>query len=288
MNSKSSIRNFFHPVNTQKKTKLTNSCATSFEASNDSTAFVEKEIFFSAEQIVTTNRTDSSNWSHLNYLEHSWKNQLKNEFTKPYFLNLKQFVDEERQKHTVYPSVEDTFSAFRFCPYEAVKVVIIGQDPYHGPNQAHGLAFSVLRGVQNPPSLQNIFKEAINDVKILRPNHGNLEYWCNQGVLLLNTCLTVRKGEPNSHQKRGWELFTDAVIRELSYKNNLVYLLWGKPAQAKCINIDRSKNVVITSSHPSPLGAMKTNEPFISSKCFSRCNDALISYGKDPIDWNVK
>eukprot|EP01035_Chromulina_nebulosa_P019162 gene19162-25005_t len=179
------------------------------------------------------------------------------------------------------------FACFSLCSYSDVKVVIIGQDPYHGPNQANGLAFSVNIGVPLPPSLQNILKEAQDDVGIKKPTHGNLDCWSRQGVLLLNTCLTVRQGEPNSHQKQGWEIFTDAVIESLCQRDNIVYLLWGNPAQTKCKMINKSLNTIITSSHPSPLGAYKTNQPFMGSRCFSRCNETLIKYGKEPIDWNV-
>eukprot|EP01034_Spumella_vulgaris_P025778 gene25778-32270_t len=182
------------------------------------------------------------------------------------------------------------FSAFNLCPFDTVKVVVIGQDPYHGPGQAHGLAFSVQHGVAIPPSLKNMIKELTNDPDSVmnKPGHGNLEHWSQQGVLLLNNVLTVRKADANSHQKHGWEQFTDAVVRELSKREGLVYLLWGKPAQLKCKNIDSTKNTIITSSHPSPLAAYKTDEPFIGSKCFSRCNAALVERGQTPIDWTIR
>jgi len=173
------------------------------------------------------------------------------------------------------------------CPFDNVKVVIIGQDPYHGPSQAHGLAFSVLRGIAPPPSLRNIFQEASKDVGISLPSHGNLEAWARQGVLLLNVCLTVRKGEANSHNKKGWEAFTDQVVKELAKKDGIVYLLWGKPAAEKCKGINAQKNYIITSSHPSPLGAYKTDKPFMGSKCFSKCNEQLRIWGKTEIDWNL-
>ena len=189
---------------------------------------------------------------------------------------------------TIYPPPQDIFSAFNLCTLEKVKVVIVGQDPYHGIGQGHGLAFSVRKDVPNPPSLRNIFKEAMSDVGIDDPkNTGNLEGWAKQGVLLLNTVLTVRRGEANSHAKWGWEQFTDEVIKTINEKNeSFVFLLWGSPAHKKAKKVDESKHTVIRTSHPSPLGATKTASPFLSSKCFSRANKALIAYGKEPIDWN--
>ena len=238
--------------------------------------------------ISNASKPESGEYISLASMEVGWRSQLQNETSKPYFKRLEQFIENERKSHTIYPPQEKIFSAFNLCPLENVKVVIIGQDPYHGPNQAHGLAFSVQPPTPPPPSLNNIFKEINNDLKHPIPSLGNLEAWSKQGVFLLNTCLTVRKSEANSHQKHGWEDFTDAVIKVLSKKEGIVYLLWGNPAQTKCKSIDSKKNVVITCSHPSPLGAYKTNEPFMGSKCFSRCNEALVKYGKDPIDWKLK
>jgi uracil-DNA glycosylase len=233
----------------------------------------------------------------------SWSDLLQNEFTKTYFRNLMRYVDGEYKTATVYPPREQIFSAFTTCDLDQLKVVIIGQDPYHGPNQAHGLSFSVLEGNAPPPSLRNIFKEARvspsllslsfsflssqTDVGITQPKHGNLTCWSRQGVFLLNNVLTVRRSEPNSHQNKGWEEFTDAVIRELNKRDRLIFILWGKPAQTKGKSINTKKHLVITSSHPSPLGATKTKEPFIGSRCFSRCNTALTEMGKDPINWEV-
>lgn len=223
-------------------------------------------------------------------VEIGWKSALKAEVSKPYFVKLDRFVRKERDSHSIFPKEENIFSCLDWCPFDNVKVVIIGQDPYHGPNQANGLAFSVENGVTIPPSLRNMLKEACDDpaVKIPPPQHGNLECWARQGVLLLNTVLTVRRAEANSHQKQGWEQFTDAVVKQLSRKRNLVYLLWGKPAQAKCKGIDSSANCVITCSHPSPLGAYKTDQPFMGSRCFSRCNEWLVAHGQEPIDWQVR
>ena len=226
-------------------------------------------------------------------MEPSWKAALCGEFKKPYFNRLLMFLEGEKKAgKVVYPPVNQMFSAFELCPLDKVKVVCIGQDPYHGPGQAHGLAFSVAKGVAIPPSLKNMIKEAASDENLSprvkdQPGHGNLESWAKQGVLMLNTCLTVRKREANSHQKRGWEEFTDAVVRALAKKEGVIYLLWGKPASKKCANINTSKNTAIRSSHPSPLGAYKTDAPFMGSKCFSRCNTALSAQGETPIDWNL-
>ena len=206
-----------------------------------------------------------------------------------------------RKSHTVYPPACDTFSALNLTPLKDVKIVIMGQDPYHGPLQAHGLSFSVRKGVQVPRSLMNIYKELSNDnvnfpATGRMPNHGYLERWAKQGVLMLNAVLTVRKGVPNSHGKKGWESFTDEVIRILVKESEasgkgLVFLLWGKPASAKAQAIlhrgGRTKHKVICTSHPSPLGASKTKSPFLGSKCFSRANEALKELGMEPIDWNV-
>ena len=211
----------------------------------------------------------SVDWEPLTSLSRSWKEVVLAEYPKPYFRSLVTFVKAEQAKHTIYPPSKEIFTAFNLCPLDSVRVVIIGQDPYHGPNQAHGLAFSVKSGVDLPPSLRNIFMELRNDLGISTSKGGNLEKWSRQGVMLLNTVLTVRKGEAFSHQKMGWEQFTDAVIRKLAAGDRrLVFLLWGKPAQSKIATcgIDRSRHVVITSSHPSPLAASKTSEPFLCSK----------------------
>lgn len=226
-------------------------------------------------------------------MEPSWKAALVAEFKKPYFNRLVTFLEGEKKAgKVVYPPVNQLFSSLELCPLDKVKVVCIGQDPYHGPGQAHGLAFSVVKGVAIPPSLKNMIKEAASDENLSprvkdQPGHGNLENWAKQGVLMLNTCLTVRKGEANSHQKKGWEEFTDAVVRALAKKEGIVYLLWGNPASAKCANINMTKNTAIKTSHPSPLGAYKTDKPFMGSKCFSRCNTALSTQGKSMIDWNL-
>lgn len=221
-------------------------------------------------------------------MDESWYAHLKQEFPRPYFRSLVGFLaSEEAKKKTIYPAPENVFATLRDCPFSSLKVVILGQDPYHGPHQAHGLSFSVMAGVATPPSLANIYKEAISDVKIKKPSHGCLTGWSKQGVLMLNAVLTVRRGEPNSHKNKGWEKFTDAVIERINNKtSNVVFLLWGRPAQLKGVLINKSKHLVLTSSHPSPLGATKTNEPFIGSKCFSKANEYLKKHGKDPIDWN--
>ncbi|KAL3662806.1 hypothetical protein V7S43_012208 [Phytophthora oleae] len=223
-------------------------------------------------------------------MHQSWFDLLQKEFARGSFQALTRFLGgEEGRKKTIYPPPADIFAALRDCAFSDLKVVILGQDPYHGPQQAHGLSFSVRHGVPPPPSLKNIFKEAMNDVNIARPTHGCLSCWSRQGVLLLNTVLTVRRGEPNSHKKRGWEQLTDAIISKVNKDaSNVVFLLWGKPAQEKGALIDTKRHLVVRSSHPSPLGATKTNAPFLGSKCFSRANSYLKEHGKEPIDWNVK
>lgn len=216
-------------------------------------------------------------------IEESWKEQLEVEFGKPYFQELTSFVRKEYQTQTIYPPGSFIFNAFNLCPFNDTKVVIIGQDPYHGPNQAHGLCFSVNDGVEFPPSLNNIFKEIKNDLDIPVPTSGNLTRWAEQGVLLLNATLTVRARQAGSHQNKGWEQFTDAVIDILSMEcNNIVFILWGNYAQQKGKNIDANRHLVLKSAHPSPLSA---HRGFFGSKHFSITNEYLIEHGKQPIDW---
>ena len=213
----------------------------------------------------------------------SWNSRLSVEFDKPYFQNLIQFVRQEYQSQVVYPPGKEIFKAFDFCSFEDAKVVIIGQDPYHGPGQANGLCFSVHDGVRQPPSLVNIFKEIKADLGKDIPVSGNLERWAKQGVLLLNATLTVRASSPGSHQNKGWEIFTDAVIKKLSdEKENIVFLLWGAYAQKKGEVIDRSKHHVLMSAHPSPFSA---DRGFFGCKHFSKTNDYLRSKGLKEIDW---
>lgn len=216
-------------------------------------------------------------------IEESWKEALMPEFSKDYFIRLTDFVRKEYHETTVYPPGKLIFNAFNLCPFDKVKVVIIGQDPYHGPGQAHGLCFSVNDGIQPPPSLVNIFKEINNDLGKPIPQSGNLTRWAEQGVLLLNATLTVRAHQAGSHQRRGWEEFTDAVIRKLAEeKKNLVFILWGAYAQKKGAFIDRSKHLVLTSVHPSPLSA---RSGFFGNHHFSLANDYLVKNGKTAIDW---
>lgn len=216
-------------------------------------------------------------------IEESWKEALMPEFSKDYFIRLTDFVRKEYHETTVYPPGKLIFNAFNLCPFDKVKVVIIGQDPYHGPGQAHGLCFSVNDGIQPPPSLVNIFKEINNDLGKPIPQSGNLTRWAEQGVLLLNATLTVRAHQAGSHQRRGWEEFTDAVIRKLTEeKSNLVFILWGAYAQKKGAFIDRSKHLVLTSVHPSPLSA---HSGFFGNHHFSLANDYLVKNGKTAIDW---
>ncbi|RSC93883.1 uracil-DNA glycosylase [Tenacibaculum singaporense] len=214
----------------------------------------------------------------------SWKNILQSEFEKPYFENLTSFVKNEYSKHTCYPKGSDIFAAFDFCALDDLKVVILGQDPYHGVGQANGLCFSVHDGVTHPPSLINIFKEIEKDVNIPYPKSGDLSRWAKQGVLLLNATLTVRAGEAGSHQKQGWEQFTDAVIQKISEeKEDVVFLLWGGFAKKKAKLIDKNKHHILTSGHPSPLSANRGY--WFGNKHFSKTNDFLQSIGAATIQW---
>lgn len=218
-------------------------------------------------------------------IEKSWKKFLSDEFEKEYFKQLISFVKEEYSKKEIFPKKEDIFRAFQLCPFVKVKVVIIGQDPYHEDKQANGLAFSVSRDVLNPPSLQNIYKELKDDLNIEVPKTGELEGWAKQGILLLNASLTVEAHKAGSHQNKGWEEFTDAVVQKLSdEKENLVFILWGKYAQEKGKNIDIKKHFIITSPHPSPFSA---NKGFFKSKPFSKTNKYLKSKNIKEINWSL-
>lgn len=216
-------------------------------------------------------------------IETNWKSKLIDEFQKEYFISLVDFIKSEYQNNTIYPPGNMIFNSFNLCPFNKVKAVIIGQDPYHGPGQAHGLCFSVKEGVAFPPSLINIFKEIEMDIGVPRPMTGNLERWANQGVLLLNATLTVRAHLAGSHQKKGWEQFTDSVIKILNNeKQNIVFFLWGAYAQKKGEAIDRSRHLVLESVHPSPLSASRG---FFGNKHFSRCNEYLKLHSIEPINW---
>jgi uracil-DNA glycosylase len=219
-------------------------------------------------------------------IEESWKEILRDEFNASYFISIKEFLVEEKQKFTIYPPGGLIFNAFNLTPYDAVRVVILGQDPYHGQGQAHGLCFSVPRGIAAPPSLINIFKEIRQDVGIPIPKHGNLERWARQGVLLLNATLTVRANQAGSHQRKGWENFTDAVIRQLSKQRaGLVFLLWGKFAQDKESLIDTNKHYILKAAHPSPYSAYNG---FFGCKHFSKTNEILRRHGLPEIDWRTE
>ena len=217
-------------------------------------------------------------------LPSSWHTQLQNELDKLYFKDLLLFLEGEYKFQTVFPLRENIFKAFELCPWETLKVVLIGQDPYHGPHQAHGLCFSVNEGIALPPSLKNIYKEMSQDLGTTKPQSGNLSFWASQGILMLNATLTVRKDEPESHQNKGWEIFTDAVIAQIAtHKSQLVYILWGAYAQKKSKQIDKTQNLVLSSAHPSPFSA---NRGFFGSKPFSQTNVYLQQQGKTPIIWN--
>lgn len=217
--------------------------------------------------------------------EESWWSVLKSEFEKPYIHVLEQFLHNERRDFVVYPPQNELFNAFSLTDWTDVKVVIIGQDPYHGDGQAHGLSFSVRKGVRKPPSLQNIFKELNSDIGMGIPTHGSLETWARQGVLLLNTCLTVRKQSPASHQNKGWEFFTNAVIHKISAeKKNVVFMLWGNHAHHKASLINLNKHLILKAVHPSP---MSVHRGFFGCKHFSEANRYLMDNHISPIDWNT-
>jgi len=218
-------------------------------------------------------------------IETSWKQALRDEFSKEYFSDLKLFLLEEKKKYRVFPKGQMIFNAFNHTPFDKVKVVLLGQDPYHGPGQAHGLCFSVPEGVQKPPSLVNILKELKTDLGIEEPRHGNLTKWADQGVLLLNATLTVRENQAGSHQNHGWETFTDAAIMQLSlHRMGLIFILWGNYAVAKQVLIDPSKHFVLTSVHPSPLSA---HRGFFGCRHFSQTNNLLRQQGVEEIDWRL-
>jgi uracil-DNA glycosylase len=219
-------------------------------------------------------------------IEESWKAILYNEFQKPYFFELKKFLQEEKQQYKIYPPGNLIFNAFNQIPFNKVKVVLLGQDPYHGPGQAHGLCFSVPVNIPMPPSLINIFKEIRDDLGIPMPSHGNLESWAKQGVLLINATLTVRANQPLSHHKKGWETFTDSVIQSISeQKKGVVFLLWGNNAKAKEQLIDASKHFILKAAHPSPFSAANG---FFGCKHFSKTNEILKEQSIEPIDWSIK
>ena len=222
----------------------------------------------------------------MNNLTNDWNGLLSSEFHNDYYLQLTNFLEEEYKTKQIYPQVENIFNALKYTSYNDVKVVILGQDPYHGPSQADGLSFSVKAGMPIPPSLLNIYKELYTDLGCYIPNNGHLENWANEGVLLLNTVLTVRAGEPNSHKNKGWEHFTSKIITLLNDRTSpLVFILWGKNAQTMVSLITNPIHHIIKSAHPSPLSAYRG---FFNSKPFSNTNNFLISHGNRPIDWQIK
>lgn len=215
-----------------------------------------------------------------------WDKILEGEFDKEYYKNIRSFLKKEYETQTIYPNMFDLFNALKYTPYDSAKVVIIGQDPYHGPNQAHGLCFSVQDGIVPPPSLVNIYKEINADLGIPIPKSGNLTKWAKEGVLLLNNVLTVRAGSPNSHKGKGWEIFTDCVISHINNREKpVVFLLWGANAKSKAKLITNTKHLVLTTVHPSPLSAYNG---FFGCKHFSKANEFLIKTGQEPIDWSVE
>lgn len=223
----------------------------------------------------------------MSMLTNDWSLALKDEFNKPYYRDLYRFVKEEYSTKVVYPPADDIFNALHLTPLKDVKVLILGQDPYHNEHQAHGLSFSVLPDQKDiPPSLQNIYKELQEDLGCYIPNNGYLKKWADQGVLMLNTVLTVRAHEPNSHQGRGWENFTDAIIQAVNQKDEpVVYMLWGRPAQSKIPMLTNPKHLILKAPHPSPLSAYRG---FFGCRHFSRCNEFLSQNGLEPIDWQIE
>jgi len=219
-------------------------------------------------------------------IEQSWYLSLITQFEAPYFADLNSFLINEKTKSVIYPQEDKIYEAFNLTPFDSVKVVVLGQDPYHGKGQAHGLCFSVQDGVKPPPSLKNIFKEISSDLGFLQPSYGNLTSWAQQGVLMLNATLTVRANEPGSHQNKGWEVFTDYVVKLISEtKTGVVFLLWGRYAQSKEILIDTSKHLVLKAAHPSPFSA---HNGFFGCKHFSKTNSYLSSIGKGSIKWHIE
>ena len=220
------------------------------------------------------------------YIGNDWDEVLGSEFEKEYYKRLMKFLEEERQDNTIYPPEEDVFNALKFSPYNNTKVVILGQDPYHEPGQAHGLCFSVNKGVKIPPSLVNIYKEMQNDMGIIQPNHGYLADWAYQGVLLLNTVLTVRRGEANSHKGKGWEKFTDRIVELLNQREKpMVFILWGANAKSKQSLITNKDHMILSGAHPSPLSAYNG---FFGGGYFSKANRFLELTGQEPIDWQLR
>ncbi len=219
-------------------------------------------------------------------LNNSWQEYLKDEFEKPYYRQLREFLKMEYQTHRVYPEMHDIFNALKLVSYEEVKVVILGQDPYHGAGQAHGMAFSVKPGVKTPPSLMNIYKELRDSMNLTIPNNGYLMKWAQQGVLLLNTVLTVREGEPQSHKGKGWEVFTDRVISILNErKDPVIFILWGAPAKKKASLITSPWHKILMAAHPSPLSA---HNGFFGCNHFNQVNQYLLELGKEPIDFQIE
>lgn len=220
----------------------------------------------------------------MDKIGNNWDDILKEEYNKPYFEKLMNFIEDEYSKYTIYPDRNNIYNALKLTPPDKVKVVILGQDPYINKNQANGLSFSVQPGIAIPPSLRNIFREQRKDLGIIQPNSGDLTKWAEQGVLLLNTTLTVRAGLSNSHQGKGWGIFTDSIIKYLGQKENIVFMLWGNNAKAKRKLIDSSKNLILEAAHPSPLSATRG---FFGCQHFSKANNYLIEHNLSPIDWQL-
>lgn len=284
--SKRDITSFFKSTGSSKKAKSVpeESAAEQKDKNTDSKPVVENQII-----PPSTSASTSGDLVYIPRIPESWQAVLGRQESKPYYKALDAFLSKEANNNKkIYPPKEEIFTALSMCPFNDVRVVIIGQDPYHGAGQGHGLAFSVKHDVKVPPSLRNIIKEATISVGIKKPTHGNLSNWASQGVLMLNNVLTVEATKADSHKKQGWENFTDEVVRVLNKdRDNLVFMLWGKPSSLKGASVDRKRHLVISSSHPSPLGCTKTSAPFNGSNCFKLANDYLAKNGKAEIDWSL-
>uniref|UniRef100_A0A671TB71 Uracil-DNA glycosylase n=1 Tax=Sinocyclocheilus anshuiensis TaxID=1608454 RepID=A0A671TB71_9TELE len=281
-----SITSFFSPMTKKRNLDEIHTCPGDRDDVTSSLSLSPEQVERISKNKKAALERLAANQAVPNGIGESWKKALNAEFGKPYFKSLMSFVAEERQKHTIYPPENEVFTWTQTCDIKDVKVVILGQDPYHGPNQAHGLCFSVQRPVPPPPSLVNIFKELASDIKgFEQPGHGDLTGWAKQGVLLLNAVLTVRAHQANSHKDKGWETFTDAVIHWLSTNmQGLVFILWGSYAQKKGAAIDKKRHHVLQTVHPSPLSA---HRGFFGCKHFSKTNELLKKSGKKPIDWKA-
>lgn len=274
----------FSPQLKKRKTKPSSSSSVGSKYATN-TVLLEKNVVASNNSTVSALKTTGNAGVEFD-VEAKWKEILEDEIKKKYFINLWTFIESElKAKQVLYPPMSEVYSAFNLCPFDKVKVVILGQDPYHGPGQAHGLAFSVQKGIPQPPSLKNMIKLAVKDVQIKNPSHGSLISWAKQGVFLVNTVLTVRHKSANSHKERGWERFTGEAVRAIAEKKkNVVFMLWGKPAEKKAKFVNPKDHLVLTAAHPSPLSSYRG---YFDCAHYSKANEYLVKHGLEPIDWNL-